>query len=379
MFSASFRLGKISGIEIGINFSLLFIAGLIILFIGDSYLPNRAPGYAQSIYWLFGLLTALLFFGSIVIHELAHALTAQYFKIPVRSIVLNLIGGIALIEEEAKHAHQMFWIALLGPLSSALFGLTALGLGHSIGDGSLIISTMLIWLGEVNLLLAAFNMIPGFPLDGGRVLLAVIWSLSGRYLTATKIAVSSGRVIALFFMAAGGLSLLWTGDLFGSLWWGFIGWFLWSNASGYLHHARNQHILGKFQLRNVLAPQSVSVNPDWPLAYALDMMAINGPTRTAPVMLEDKLIGVLALEQVLRIPRLSWGQQRVSNVMQPIHKTETLSPETPLLDALRHVDRTNVDFVVVKDAEHRLLGIIGIDELLRFVEGQRGEIRQAKA
>ncbi len=371
MLDSTFRLGKVFGIEVGINISLIFVAGLLLLSFGggdSGYFPSRFPDLATPIVWALSGVMALVFFGSILWHEFAHALMALYYGIPVSRIVLFIFGGIAEIEEEARNAAQEFWITLVGPLSSALLGglffIGAFALGSASPVGA-----MFGWLGQINIALALFNMIPAFPLDGGRVLRAILWWGTRDYLRATSIAVGGGKLFALGFILLALLDFFSTGDLFSSLWLGFIGWFLWHFSRGQMAFSRLQHALRGMSVGHALR-RHIKLQPDWSLLYALDVMSMQGPARVASVVYNDQTVGIFALESALHVPRLSWGQMRVRDLMRSVVGMPTMHPDTDLLNAIRRMERDDIDYMLIDDGL-KTLGVVGRGELLRLAEQQQ--------
>ena len=225
----SLSLGKVLGIPIQLHVSWFLIAILITWTLASGYFPQEYPGWQAATYWLVGAVTAALFFASVLIHELAHSVLALREKVPVKSITLFIFGGVAQIGSEPPTAGAEFRIAIAGPVSSlglaAIFG----GLGAALGD-SAVLAAPLAYLGRINLMLAVFNMIPGFPLDGGRVLRAALWALGGNFQNATKWASRAGRAVAYGFILVGVGQVLLGGGLLNGLWIVFIGWFL-NNAA----------------------------------------------------------------------------------------------------------------------------------------------------
>ena len=227
---ASVRLGRIWNIPIGLSTSWFFIFALVTWSLATGVFPATIPGLDAGVYWLLGLVTSVLFFSSVLAHELGHAFFALRNSVPVRAITLFFFGGVAEITREPKNAGAEFRIAIAGPLVSlmlaALFGgLTVLGQGLPIVEGPAL------WLARINLMLALFNMIPGFPLDGGRVLRAIVWHFSGDEFRATKLATGAGQLVAFGFIGVGIFNAL-TGDFANGLWFAFIGLFLNSAAAG---------------------------------------------------------------------------------------------------------------------------------------------------
>lgn len=365
MLNSSFKLGRLAGVEIGINISLLLVAGLLALSLSTQIFPNSVPGYAPSVYYLMGGLVSVLFFASVLWHEMAHALMARFFLIPVRQIVLNIIGGLAVMEQEARTATQEFWIAFIGPLSSAVLGGACWFAGQAVGTET-IIGAALMWLGQINLLLAAFNMIPAFPLDGGRVFEAIIWFVTRRQLLAVRISSVIGQIFAALFVLFAGYELIQTGSFFGSAWTLFIGWFLWSAAKYHRLATTKRYALKGVSVGQAVHPHA-PLEFDWPLIYAMDRMAIEGYRRTAPVTYDDKIIGLFALESLRGIPRLNWGSVRVGQVMQPLMNFPRVAHDEEIFEALRRMEQQEADYVVVTE-ETEPIAILGRLELIRFAE-----------
>lgn len=367
MLESSFKVGKLAGVEIGINVSLLFIAGMMSFWMADGFYPGRLPGYGESTYYLMGTATALIFFGSILWHEMAHALMAKYFNLPVHRIVLNFIGGLAEIKEP-RAPHQDFWIALIGPLSSAILGIGMI-LAYAILDISPAVDEVLLWLGQTNLILAGFNILPGFPLDGGRVLRAVIWYFSGNYVRATTIAGRCGQGLGLLLAIGGLMEFMYTGNLFSGLWIIMIAWFLWSSAQQLMIGSRLQYILQDVPIRQAIHHR-FRLDSEWTLIYALDMMSLHNTGRVAPVVKDDQVIGVFALESVVRVPRLNWGTIRVSQLMRSLIGLPTVDASNNLLETIQQMEAANADYVVVKE-DDATVAILGRHELFTLAERTR--------
>ena len=226
---AHIKLGRIFGIKIGLHFTWVIIA-LLLTFSLATRFQAMHPGWGPGVAWATAIITGALFFAAIIVHELSHALVAKLRGLPVRSITLFALGGVAQIEKEAADAKTEFWMGIVGPITSAVLGFICLGLARTLGWTMLAepgtpVMAMLVWLGYINIGLALFNMIPGFPLDGGRVLRAVIWWITGNGARATRIATLMGQVIAFSFIILGLISFF-RGSGFNGLWIAFIGWFL---------------------------------------------------------------------------------------------------------------------------------------------------------
>src|SRR5437660_10996847 len=236
---AQVKLGRISGISIGLHYSWFIIAVLIVLSLADRFHAVN-PRWGEAVIWAAAIVTAGLFFVTLLLHELAHSVLAKARGLRVRAITLFALGGVSQIESEASDAKSEFWIAFVGPLTSLVIGVICLGIARLTGwaPGSepyTPVPAVLLWLGYINIALAAFNMIPGYPLDGGRVLRAVTWWITGNADRSTRIAAQVGQLVALLFIISG-LIQFFSGKGFGALWIAFIGWFLLdASRSSYIH------------------------------------------------------------------------------------------------------------------------------------------------
>src|SRR5947207_9531306 len=257
---AQITLFKIFGIQIGLHYSWLLIAVLVVFSLAGQFVFTN-PQWASTVIWGLAILTALLFFAAIVVHELSHAAVAKARGLPVRSITLFALGGVAQIEKEASDAKTEFWMGIAGPITSAVIGFVCLAIAVGIGwtpSGShqSPLAAMLGWLGVINILLAVFNMIPGFPLDGGRVLRAVIWWITGSAARATRVATAIGQLVAFAFIIIG-LFRFFNGAGFAGLWMTFIGWFLLDAARSSSAQAEILKHLRGVRVRDVMTH-------DWP-------------------------------------------------------------------------------------------------------------------
>src|SRR6266481_777223 len=226
---AQIKLFKIFGIQIGLNYSWLLIAVLVVLSLAGQFTATNRE-WGSNVIWGLAILTAILFFAAIVVHELSHAAVAKARGLPVRSITLFALGGVAQIDKEASDAKTEFWMGIAGPITSLIIGAVCLGFAGAIGwkpthDHYSPLAAMLGWLGVINIALAVFNMVPGFPLDGGRVLRAIIWWITGSAARATRLATGIGQFVAFAFIILG-LFRFFNGAGFAGLWLTFIGWFL---------------------------------------------------------------------------------------------------------------------------------------------------------
>lgn len=367
MFESSIKLGKIAGISIGINYSLFLIAGLLTYILTFSTFPLQAPGYAGEVYLFFGIVTALFFFASILWHELAHGLMAKFFHVKVKRIVLFFMGGIAEIEDEPHNPTQDFWISFVGPLSSLVLALIFGGISLLFPAGT-ISHEMFLWLAVINLILAAFNMLPGFPLDGGRVLRAILWWSTRNYLQSTRWASYLGQGIGYFSIMMGILAFL--NPIFGGidrgLWGVIMGIFLINSARSHLQSAVFRHNLKGIPL-GTLVRRGPALEADWPLAYALDIMTMRGPQTVMPVTRDGQLAGILSIDILRALQHLHWAGITVGNVMRPIYGVRRVEASQDLYDVIRDVELQQEPYLLVT-SNQQPLGLLSQREIFAHTE-----------
>lgn len=369
MIRNALRLGRVWGIEIGVDWSWFVVFALVTWTLSAYIFPIENPHWSPSVYWLTGVLTSLLFFASVLAHELGHSRVALRTGLPVRSITLFLFGGVAQIAREPSRPSQEFFIAIAGPVVSvalgALFGLLALAAPAHSPAGALAG-----WLARINLLLALFNLLPGFPMDGGRVLRAILWGSTGDLLQATRIASWAGRGIAYLIMLAGVLLAFLMGDWLSGLWFVFIGLFLENAASTSYQQLALRETLHRHRAGELLRPVQdlVAVPPELALEELVHRYILRTGRRCFPVVDPyGRLRGIVTLHHVKEIPREAWASMTVGEAMTPLERVVKVSPEEPL-DAL--LERMSVDGVnqVLVVADGRLLGLISRDQLVEFMK-----------
>ncbi len=360
------HIAKIWGIPIRLHISWFIIFFLVAWSLASGYFPLEYPDLPQMSYWLMGAATSLLFGVSVLAHELGHSFVAKRNKVPVRSVTLFVFGGIAQIEEEPKTPGAEFKIAIAGPLTSLLLGLL-FGALWLLDRSAPVLAAPSVWLARINLVLAAFNMIPGFPLDGGRVLRSLIWKINKDLHRATRIAAFSGQLVAFGFIAYG-IFTLFTGNFFNGLWLAFIGWFLQNAAAA----AVGQSTL-KESLRDVPVERVMLRNlPNIPWHTKLDCIVEEHvvPFGERIFLVTDNngemLRGLLTLRHVTAAPRQRWPELTAQDVMIPRKDFIAVKPEMQLLDALRIMDDANVAQVPVM-VENEVTGILTREEIMHYI------------
>src|SRR5258708_17131417 len=337
-------LGWIGDSEIKINVSLFVIALLVTVSLALGILPRSAPGAAPLFYWVTGLLTAIVFIGAILWHELAHALVALRYHIPVVQIILYLFGGVAQIARNPERPGQEFWIAIAGPASSLMLAaifwmLSAL---HGLPGAASA------WLAVVNFTLALFNLLPGFPLDGGRVLRSILWKLGGSLRQATRQASRVGQSVAGLFV----LVAIWeviNGDVFDGIWFMLIAAFLYSAATASYQSAGSHSLPMHTPVRKVMRFNVPTVEPTMRLALLAWKYLDHARDQAFPVIENGLLVGLISAVQVDKIPRLEWGKHSVSEIMVPRDKLTIVAPNATIQEAFTALDQAGVDHAPVYD------------------------------
>ncbi len=364
---SSVRLGKIFGIPIGINYTWLIIFAMVTLSLATAYFPSRYAGWGFVGYWGIGLLTSLLFFASVLVHELAHSVVALAWDIPVRSITLFIFGGVANIDREPDRPLSEFLIAIAGPVSSLLvaagFGALFLG-GRAAGLEPL--AALGLYLGGINLSLAVFNMVPGFPLDGGRVFRSIVWALTGDMNRATRWASRTGRGIAALMIVGGGLMIL-TGNWANGLWLAFIGWFLDNAASQTAHQAGVREALQGYTAGDFASSQCRAVDSNAPLDWVVRDHVLPHGESCFVVTDGQQAQGVATLGQIKRVPRQRWGWTPIRQIMTPLSSLTPVGVSEAAYSVLERMMAEEQSLLPVIDGS-RFVGLVRKDNLLRFAQ-----------
>jgi Zn-dependent protease len=312
-----------------------------------------------------GVIGALGLFASIVVHELSHALVARRHDIPIDGITLFVFGGVAEMGAEPPNARAELTMAIAGPLASIVIGVAALaGSALAAGwPGSVV--TVLAYLGAVNLLLAAFNLLPAFPLDGGRVFRALLWRRHGDLVRATRTAARVGTVFGAVLMGLGGVRVL-LGDLLGGVWSFLIGLFLRQAADGSYQQVLVRRVLADEPVRKLMTVGPISVHPDVTLADFLNTYVYRYHHKLFPVQDNGHLVGVISTDQLRGVPRADWPFRKVSAVTVPLSDAATVTPDTGALQALGHMRQTGRSRLLVVD-HGQLAGVLSVRDLLDFL------------
>ncbi|HSH22215.1 MAG TPA: site-2 protease family protein [Candidatus Caenarcaniphilales bacterium] len=362
-------IGTVLGIRVRLHPSWFLVFALVILSLvavgvpGEEELPN-------ALRWLLAIVVATLFFGSVLVHELAHALAARRRGLAVDEITLFIFGGPPSIEQDARDARSEAIIAGAGPLVSIVlaglgFALWAVT-GDAAGDAARVASGVGWWLGMSNVVLCGFNLIPAFPMDGGRMLRALMWRVTGDNMRATRFASLAGRAFG-YGLIAGGFALALSGAIVLGIWLAFIGWFLNQAAQGTYRRVEFTRLVDGIRVSDVMEQEVAVVGPNLTLDTLVEQHLMSGRASLYPVTMEGTLVGTVDIAQVSRVPRSDWPVTRVTDVMTRGEEIQTLTRPASVMDAMTRFEETGAPAiaVVAEDDRRELLGLVTRDGLLR--------------
>jgi Zn-dependent protease/CBS domain-containing protein len=361
----SIRLGRLFGIEIGANWSLIFIFAFVTWTLATMTLPQLAPGHGEPAYWLLAIAGAILFYISLLAHELSHALVAIRSGVKVAGITLWLFGGVSRLEGEPTNARSEAFIAGVGPLTSLAIALLALMVAFATQANALF-SALFGYLALVNLVLALFNLVPAFPLDGGRLLSSILWQTSGSRQRGVHNAVRVGRVFA-YLMIAAGVFELFAGDPLSGIWIAFLGWFLLSAAASEEAGSTIRTALRSVPVSAAMTSPVVTL-PDWVTVEAfLDSVAPSHSFTTYPVHeASGRLTGMVRLSDLVRMPAGDRAQKHLRDVARPITEVPTTTPREDLAALIQRVGGALEQRVLVFD-NGQLVGIVSPADVARVL------------
>ncbi len=364
MNRSAISLGRILGIPVGLDYSWFLIFALLTWSLATSYFPAEFKNWPVTQYWIVGAVTVILLFVSVLLHELGHSVVALRYKIPVRSITLFIFGGIAQIGAEPPSAIAEFWIAIAGPITS--FALAILfGVLQPVVSALAPLLAIAKYLAYINGTLGLFNLIPGFPLDGGRVFRAIIWGATHNFHRATLIAANVGRFIAYLFIILG-VWQMFSGNFGNGLWIAFIGWFLETAASSQIHQQTIHGLLEGHHVADTMRRDYAAILPNTTLEQLINQHILGNGQRSLVVKQDDRVAGLLTLHNVRAIPSSDWSTTTAAQVMIPVAKMKWIRPEAELVDALGEMDRDGVNQLPVMQGD-QILGVLGRDDVIGFL------------
>jgi Zn-dependent protease len=364
MKSQGILLGKIVNIPVNVDYSWFLIFILLTWSLAISYYPSEFREWSTAWYWILGAITTIMLFVSVLLHELGHSIIALRYQIPVRNITLFIFGGVAQISSEPPTAMSEFWIAIAGPVVSFL-------LAGFFAVLELIVSSLtplfalMKYLAYINGTLGMFNLIPGFPLDGGRVFRAIIWGTTGDFRKATRIAAGVGRAIAYIFILVG-VYFIFSGNFSGGIWIAFIGWFLENAAQSQAQQMAVRDLLAGRKVYQAMSQNYTIITPTITLQRLADTHILGEGRRFFIVQDENSVRGVLTLQTIREIPRDQWLNMTAEQAMIKAGDMQWVRPESELWDALEHMDQNGVNQLpVIQD--NLIAGLLTRENVISFL------------
>jgi Zn-dependent protease/CBS domain-containing protein len=362
-------LGRIAGIRIRVDWTWLIIFILITVSLAIGYYPFVIPGYSTFVYWGLGVISSLLLFGSVLGHELAHSLVAQRQGLPVESITLFVFGGVSEIQEEPRTPSNEFRLAIVGPVTSLVLGGIFFGGYRILFPASTVAAATLQYLGIINLALGAFNLVPGFPLDGGRVLRSILWGATHNLRRATRIATWVGQGFA-FLLIFGGIALLFSGAFLTGIWLAFIGWFLNNAATASYRETVVRQALEDVPVRNLMATDVDKLPPDLTIQQVIRDHILQGRQHAYPVTRDGELLGLICLHDIRGVPLERRETETVGEAMTPYDRLALVGPDDDLSKAVNELAKRSVDQLPVVDRPGHLVGVVRRQDIISYLQTQ---------
>jgi Zn-dependent protease/CBS domain-containing protein len=365
MLGSGIPIGKAFGIAIKLHYSWFIVFVLVAWSLTAGYFPTEYPGWGLAISIVAGVVTSLLFFGSVLAHELMHSIVAKSAGIPIRGITLFIFGGVSQMGQEPEKPQDEFRMAIAGPLTSLVLGGIFLAIWFFLKGLPEVVTAIASWLGWINIFLAGFNLVPGFPLDGGRVLRSLLWWRSQNLRSATKIASNVGRAVGYIFIFAG-IWFIFQGNWFNGLWLALIGWFLQSAAAGSYKQLALQETLRRHKVAEAMTTDCPMVSPETTIERLVQANILPSGRRCFPVVNNNGILGLVTIQDVKSVPRDQWITRTVREAMTPFNKLKTVGPEENLATVMQMLAEENINQVlVVKD--NNIIGMVARDNLLTFI------------
>jgi Zn-dependent protease/predicted transcriptional regulator len=367
MFGRSIPLFKLAGFQVGIDWSWLLLAVLVSWTLSTGVFPYYYPDLSPGIYWSMGVIAALGLFASIVLHELAHSLVARRYGLPIGGITLFIFGGVAQMEGEPDRPAAEFWVAIAGPIASFVVGLGCwlLAQAAAAAGAGVPVFVVLAYLASINVILALFNLVPAFPLDGGRVLRAVLWHWKGSLRWATRVASWVGGAFGIALIVLGVWRVL-GGDFVGGMWWFLIGLFVRAAAQASHQQVLIREGLRGVSVRRLMTANPITVPPSISVAQLIDDYVYRYHYNMLPVVDAGRLVGCVSINDIKRVPRERWASTTVSSIMQPCSAATAIQPDRDAMEVLSLMSRSQSSRLMVTEGD-RLLGVVTLRDMLKFL------------
>ncbi|MFW6117579.1 MAG: site-2 protease family protein [Thermoproteota archaeon] len=364
----SLKIGSLLGIPVKIHYTLILAFLLISWSLAESYMPAEYPELPVTQYWIIGVIGAIGLFVSVLVHELSHSYVAQKNGLPVRRIMLFIFGGVSETEGEAEDPGLEFKMAIVGPASSILIGIVTGVIWYaliSLQSHPVVLAPLEYW-SYINLLLGGFNLLPAFPLDGGRVLRATLWKWKYDFMEATKIATKVGIGFSYLFML-GGFAVIFLGSLTTGLWFVFIGWFLKNGAESNLRRTKISNALSGVEVRDIMTREVRTVEPDLSVQDLVEKYFARYKHGGYPVTKGSEVLGLVTVEDVRSVPQEKRRDTTIGEVMTPCEELVCLKPEEQALDAFMKISQKNIGRLPVLEQD-KLAGIVTRSDILHSIK-----------
>ena len=367
MFGRSIPLFRLAGFQVGVDWSWLILAVLITWTLSVGVFPYYYPGLTAGLYWSMGVVAALGLFASIILHELAHSLVARRYHLPIRGITLFIFGGVAQMEREPDRPAVEFLVAIAGPIASFVVAIVCLLLARAAGGLGLGVPIVgvLAYLATINGILALFNLVPAFPLDGGRMLRAALWHWKGSLRQATRIASGIGGGFGIALIVLGVWRVL-TGDFIGGMWWFLIGLFVRFAAQASYQQVVIREGLRGVPVRRIMTADPITVPAGISIQALIDDYVYRHHHKMLPVVEDGRLIGCVSINDIKQVPREEWPATIVAKVMQPCSADTAIAPDADAMEVLSAMSRTQNSRFLVMESE-RLVGVLTLKDMLNFL------------
>lgn len=367
MFGKKIHLFNLLGFDVGIDLTWILLALLVTWSLAKGLFPHYFPDMAESTYWWMGVGGALGLFVSIVFHEFCHSIVAKRFGMPMKGITLFIFGGVAEMSDEPPSAKSEFFMAIAGPLSSLLLGGVLFGVGR-LGQAAGVpeaVNAVFLYLAFLNVIVAGFNMIPAFPLDGGRVLRSILWRIKGNLRWATRVASAFGSAFGMALIVLGILSFF-TGNLIGGIWYFLIGWFIRNASQMSYKQVLIRNALGGEEVERFMQHEPVTVTPGTSIESLVNDYFYRLHYKMFPVANGEGLVGCVTAKQVREMPREQWSQHKVDELVIPCSDQNTISSHADAMRALAKMNQTGNSRLLVVEENH-LVGIVTLKDMLKFL------------
>jgi Zn-dependent protease/CBS domain-containing protein len=369
MLRGGIPIGKVFGISLRLHYSWFFIFALITWALAANYFPATQPNWSLTMKIGAGLLTSVLFFGSVLLHELMHSLVALREDIQIESITLFILGGVSQMKGEPKTAKDEFLMAGAGPLSSLVLGGIFFGIYFALrgtATGTAQFGTAIAYyLGYINILLGVFNLVPGFPLDGGRVLRSLLWWRGRNLQRATRTASTIGRIFGFLFIFAG-IWLIFSSNFLSGIWLILIGWFLQSAAAGGYQQTMLQEMLRGHVASEAMSRDCMVVPPDITIERLVNENILTSGRRCFPVISDGRIEGLITMHNIRAVPREQWATRSVREAMTSLGSMKSVGPDDDLNTVMQLMAQNDINQLPVV-SEGKVVGIIGRDNIINFV------------